>query len=331
MKSRLEKIKSLPAALLVILCLSFAVSMPVKAQSRPQRPVEKTQPAVESSQDSGTLPVTLNLSVMDSANRPVEGITREQIQIFENGVAQTVNRFSKQTGPLSYGLMIDASGSLRGYHDQMLKLAKAVIANTEIDEEAFIIKFVSSDNITLLRDWTSNRSRLYSGLNDVYVEGGRSAIVDALHTAIQHVSEHRKGQTTERRYALVLMTDGEDRASYYNLDQVLSLARATGVQIFVASLAEVVEKQAARIRAASFLDTVANETGGRVWPGLKMEPELIAAEISVERHAQYLVGYDSTSSSRDGAVRHLKVVVKQAEGGPKLSAIARPSYTAPRK
>ncbi len=330
MKSRLEKIKSLPAALLVMLCL-LAVSTVVTAQSRPQRPAEKTQPTIESPPDSGTLPVTLNLSVMDSSNRPVEGITREQIQIFENGVAQTVTRFSNQTGPLSYGLVIDASGSLRGYHDQMLKMAKAVIANTEIDEEAFIIQFVSSDKITLLRDWTSNRSRLYSGLNDVYVDGGQSAIVDALHTAIQHISERSKSQTTERRYALVLISDGEERVSYYRLDQVLNLARAAGVQIFVASFTEAIDKQAARIRAASFLDTVANETGGRVWPGLKMEPELIAAEISVERHASYLVGYDSTNSSRDGSVRHLKVVVKQAEGGPKLSAIARPSYTAPRK
>jgi Ca-activated chloride channel family protein len=331
MKNRLGKIKGLPTNLLVLLCLCLAVSSLGQAQSRQQRPIEKTPPAVETSRDPRILPVTLNLSVMDSSNRPAEGVTREQIEIFENGVAQTVSRFSNRTGPLSYGLVIDASGSLRQYQDQMLKLAQAVIANTEIDEEAFIIKFVSSDNITLLRDWTSNRSRLYSALNDVYPEGGQSALVDALHTAIQHVSERRKSQTTERRYALVLISDGEDRASYYKLDQVLSLARTAGVQVFVVSLAEVIEKQSARIRAASFLDTVANETGGRVWPGLKMEPELIAAQISVERHAPYLVGYDSTNSSRDGSVRNIKVVVKQAEGGPKLSAVARPSYTAPRK
>jgi Ca-activated chloride channel family protein len=324
MKKRLGKISGLPSALFVLLCLPLVFAALAQAQSRQQRPVE-------SSRVPGTLPVTLNLSVMDSANRPVDGVTREQIQVFENNVAQTVTSFSKQDGPLSFGLLIDASGSLRAHQDQILKLAQAVLANIEAEDEAFIIKFVSSDKITLLRDWTSNRSRLYSALNDVYVEGGHSAIVDALHTALQHLSERRASQSAQRRYALILISDGDEGSSYYNLDKVTSLARAAGVQIFVASLAEVVEKELARTRAFSFLDTIANESGGRVWPAFKMEPELFAAQLSVERHAQYLVGYDSTNSSRDGSVRNIKVVVKQADGSAKLSAIVRASYTAPRK
>ncbi|MBV9959348.1 MAG: VWA domain-containing protein [Acidobacteria bacterium] len=271
--------------------------------------------------DKSPLHVRLNVTVLDADNRPVSDAAREDFQLFENETPQTITEFSTHAGSLRYGLVIDCSGSLRTQIDSVIKASKAIVSNTKPEDEAFLLRFVSSDKITLEQDWTSSRAQLERALDNLYPEGGASAIVDAVYKAAEHIVERRKVERMQRRDALILITDGQERASSHTLSQLLQLLRDTNLQVFAIGLTQENRKQ-----AESFLNTLANETGGRAF-FLNSASELpqVTSEITMELGAQYLVGYDSTNGKRDGSFRKVRVRL-----GDKRTALARPGYTAPK-
>lgn len=306
---------------LLALCLLLSCAQGVFAQ----------KPKEQGKADQSPLHVRLNVTVMDADNRPVSDAAREDFQVFENDAPQTITEFETHAGSLRYGLVIDCSGSLRTQLNNVIKASQAIVANTKPEDEAFLIRFVSSDKISLEQDWTSNRAQLNRALNNLYPEGGLSAIVDAVYNAAQHIVERRKLVRMQHRDALILITDGEDRASYYKMPQLLELLRDTGLQVFVIGLTQSVESSKDRQRAQNFLNTLANETGGRAF-FLNNSSELpqVTSEIIMELGAQYLIGYDSTNGKRDGSFRKLRVRLSDQPGREKRTALTRPGYTAPK-
>lgn len=321
-----------------------------KAQNEKPKKLGNPDKAAESS----LLRVKLNVTVFDSSNRPVTDVSSEDFQVFEDGVQQTIVSVNRQDGPLSYGLLVDCSGSLRSQNSTVIRAGRAIVANMKPDDEAFLMRFISHDNITVMQDWTSTRAKLHRQLAEMYLEGGQSAIVDAVYVAAQHIAERRKLETSPHRHSLVLITDGEDRISYYNLEQLLKLVRDSDLQIFVIGLAEAIEGMKKQEKAIAFLNTLANETGGRVFmvdgklealqlvtspnsvdrallSDRTLELQQIAAEIVIERDAQYLISYDSTHDARDGSFRKVRVAIREKEGRDKRIALTRPGYTVPTK
>ena len=282
--------------------------------------------------ESAPLRVRLNVTVFDSSNRPVTDVSQVDFQVFENNVQQTITSVTQRDGPLSFGLLVDCSGSLRFQNSDLIRAGRSIIANMKPEDEAFVIRFISHDKITLIQDWTSNRTKLNSKLNEIYPEGGESAIVDAVYIAAQHIAERRKLETSPHRHALVLITDGEDRMSYYNLEQLLKLMRDSDLQIFVIGLVQQIEGIKPQEMAMGLLNALANETGGRVFlMDRKLELQEISAEIAKERDAQYLIEYNSTNGARDGSFRKVRVTIKEKDGRDKRIALTRLGYAVPGK
>jgi VWFA-related protein len=312
-----------PGTLLALaLCLMLSCAPGVLAQKQKE----------QGKSDKSPLHLKLNVTVLDGNNRPVSDAAREEFQVFEDDAPQTITEFSTHDGPLRYGLLIDCSGSLRTQIENVIKASQAIVANTKPEDEAFLVRFVSSDKISLEQDWTSNRARLNRALDNLYPEGGASAVLDAVYNAAQHMLERRKQERAPHRAALILITDGEDRASYYALPQLLELLRGGDLQIFAIGLMHGGEGSKDRQRAQGLLNTLANETGGRAF-FLNSSSELpqVTSEIIMELGAQYLLGYDSTNGKRDGSFRKVRVHLNDQPGREKRTALARPGYTAPNK
>src|SRR5205085_10428839 len=133
-----------------------------------------------------------------------------------------------------YGLAIDTSGSLRSQLTQVLNAAKAIINSNKRGDETFLERFISSDKIETIQDFTASRDALLDGLDSMYVEGGQTAVIDGVYLAAEHVAEYKKGgDDDKRRRALIVVTDGEDRNSYYPESQLFQTLREEDVQIFV--------------------------------------------------------------------------------------------------
>ena len=281
--------------------------------------------------------VNLNVRVIDRNNRPINGLTQNDFKIYEDGVLQPIDSFSKAEVPTNYSLVIDNSGSLRMQLEKVIEASKILVGTNKPDDETSIVRFVSRDKITIEQSFTSNKADLYDTLDNLFIEGGQTAIIDAVYLAAQEVNEYEKkrGQDDKKRRALILVSDGEDRDSFFNEQQLFELLRETDVQIYVIGFIGDLSKDGGFIskspqsKSKSFLERLAQETGGKSYfPNSVNELNTIAADISSELRTQYLVSYSPTNSNKDGSVRQIKVVVPDGPNKQKRIALTRSSRKA---
>ena len=282
--------------------------------------------------------VLLNVRVIDRNNRPIDNVREEEFRIFEDGVLQPITSFSRQEVPISYGLAVDTSGSLRSQLPSVIDAGKTIINSNKSGDETFLVRFVSSDKIETIQDFTANKELLLDGLDSLYVEGGQTAIIDAVYLSAEHIAEYKKGGTDDRRRrALIVITDGEDRNSFYKQEQLFARLREEDVQIYVIGFVNELDREGGLIRkssrekAVNLINKLATETGGRAFfPQSIAEVPQIANEIVRDLRTQYVIAYNPTNRARDGSYRAIKVSVADAAGKDKRIALTRSGRIAPK-
>jgi Ca-activated chloride channel family protein len=283
--------------------------------------------------------VNLNVRVIDRNNRPIGDVRQDEFHVYENGVLQPIFSLSKEEVPISYGLAIDTSGSLRAQLAQVIEAGKVIINSNKPGDETFLVRFISSDKIEQVQDFTSNKEDLIDSLDTFYVEGGQTAIVDAVYVSAEHVSEYKKGGTDDRRRrALIVVTDGEDRGSTYKPEELFQRLREEDVQIFVIGFVNELDKEGGLIRssprekAVNLINRLAKETGGRAFfPESLSDLPQIADEIVRDLRTQYVVSYNPTNKERDGSYRAIRVSIADAPGKEKRIALTRTGRVAGRE
>ena len=282
--------------------------------------------------------VTLNVRVIDRNNRPIDNVRQADFHVFEDGVAQPIESFSREEVPISYGLAIDTSGSLRSQLQGVIDAGKTIINSNKPGDETFLVRFISSDKIVTVQDFTASKDLLMDGLDELYVEGGQTAIIDAVYLTAEHVAAYKKGDDNDRRRrALIVITDGEDRSSFYSQEKLFARLREEDVQIYVIGFVRELDKEGGLIRksprdkAVTLINKLATETGGRAFfPEALSELPQIANEIVRDLRTQYVVAYNPTNKLRDGSFRSIKVVVDDGSSRDKHIALTRNGRVAPK-
>src|SRR5258707_1479684 len=137
--------------------------------------------------------VTLHVRVIDRNNHPINNVPKEDFRILEDGVSQPIFSFTREEVPVMYGLAVDTSGSLRPALEQVINASKAIINSNKRGDETFLERFISSDKIETIQDFTANKDALMDGLDTLYIEGGQTAVIDGVYLAAEHVAEYKKG------------------------------------------------------------------------------------------------------------------------------------------
>ncbi|HEV7903117.1 MAG TPA: VWA domain-containing protein, partial [Pyrinomonadaceae bacterium] len=306
-------------------------------------PVLQPEPGQEVDEDDvvkvDTSLVNLNVRVIDRANRPVNDVRQEEFKIFEDGVPQQIFSFTRAEVPISYGVVVDNSGSMKTQLEKVIDATRTIIQQNKPGDETFLERFVSSDEIAILQDFTANQEDLVDALDKMHTEGGQTAVLDAVYLAADHVGKHKKGDplNDKRRRALILVTDGEDRSSFYKQAELFEFLRENDVQIYVIGFVNELDTQGGFIRksskdkAVNLLNKLATETGGRAfYPMSLSELPSIADEITKDLRTQYVVSYSPTNKRRDGTFRKVNVRIEDTGKRDKRIAVTRPGYTAPR-
>src|SRR5215213_1735129 len=122
--------------------------------------------------------VNLSVRVIDRNNRPINGVRQEDFKVYEDGVLQPVQFFSTEEVPISYGLAVDNSGSMRSQIDKIIEAGKILINTNKPGDETFLVRFIDSEKIETMQDFTADKERLFDGLDSMYIEGGQTAIID---------------------------------------------------------------------------------------------------------------------------------------------------------
>src|SRR5262245_42019471 len=216
--------------------------------------------------------VNLQVRVIDRNNKPINNVTKDEFHVFEDGVPQPIQEFSREEVPISYGLAVDTSGSLRTQLTSLIDAGKTIVSANKPCDEPCLVPFISSDKIETVQDFTAKKDALIDGLDGLYVEGGQTSVVDAVYLSAEHVAEYKRGDDSDRRRrALIVITDGEDRNSFYKSEQLFARLREEDVQIFVIGFIGELDNEAGFIRkssrekAVNLINKLASETGGRAF------------------------------------------------------------------
>lgn len=299
------------------------------------------------SQQNASIEVKANILVLDSNNQLINDVKQEDIKIFEDGVEQKITAFTKKEPALNVGLIIDNTGSMRHQLDQIIWTGKMISANLSVNDSEFVVRFVSTDKIRLLQDWIlpqvspQNQAKVQTVLDNLFIEGGQSAVIDAIHFSATKMIE-RESQNKSQRYALVLISDGEDRDSLHNEKELIELMKTNQIEFYsIAFIGDIPKtgefvRQPPQERIKKFLNNLSNETGGVSYFLEKENPKQDSITPALKRvmyelRSQYTIGYTSTNQKRDGKPRKLTVQIADSEKGEKRTGIIREGFTVPKK
>ena len=279
-----------------------------------------------------TQTVTLNVKVVDRNNRPVNTLQQSDFKVFEDGALQEMDSFSKSEVPTNYALVVDNSGSIAPQLEKVIEAGKIFIDTNRPADETMVIRFIGRDKIEILQPFTSNKPDLLDSLDNFYKEGGQTAIIDAVYLAIESVDDYERtkdGKDIKRR-AIILVTDGEDRNSYYNEKQLFDLLRESEVQIYAIGFIDELSKDGGFIskspqaKAKAFLERMAAESGGKAYfPSRAADLPNLAREISNELRTQYSLSYIPSNDKLDGTYRTIRVSVTDGPNAQKRIAVTR--------
>lgn len=181
---------------------------------------------------------------------------------------------------VSYGIVVDNSGSYRLMLERVIKMVGDLVDENAAEDEAFLVTFVDSNNIVLRQDFTSKKDDLHDAAENMYIQGGQTAILDAVKFSAEHLAANaQKGD--ERAKAIVLITDGEDRKSISKIDEVIEVLKSRNIRVYAIGIAEggkVFEK---------LLDRITKDSGGKKYlPRVSADFKSAVKELSAAIRAK---------------------------------------------
>jgi Ca-activated chloride channel homolog len=250
---------------------------------------------------SDTRLVVLHATVVDKKGHLVMDLPESAFHVYENGVQQHIKIFKREDIPVSMGLIIDNSGSMRDKRAKVEAAALALVKDSNRQDEVFIVNF--NDEAFLDKDFTNNLKDLQEGLARIDSRGG-TAMRDAIRMSIDHLKE--KGKRDKK--VLVVVTDGNDNSSLISLENLVKASQDSGVLVYTVGLLSDEERREAR-RCKRALEALSEATGGEAYfPKELAEVDRIAHQVAHDIRSQYTIAYTPENTALDGTFRRIKVV-----------------------
>lgn len=267
------------------------------AAAREDQPTFKTDVGV----------IHVNVSVSDSRNRFLSGLSQGDFALFEDGIQQEVSFFTRTPAPLVISLLIDSSGSMSEKIETAQEAAARFIASLSPNDVGEVVQF--GDHVETLQDFTSDQHALVAAVRRTRAAGG-TCLYDALYVTLRQLRARGDDEGSERQ-AIVLLSDGEDTTSIATDQQVLELARRSEIGIYAIGLRSDDPADRSRLafgEATYFLKSVARDTGGEAhFPTSLARLAGVYGRIAEDLRSQYTLGYVSANTARDGKWRRIQV------------------------
>jgi Ca-activated chloride channel homolog len=267
--------------------------------------------------DMTLVPVT----VTDQFGRNVSGLGRQNFEVYDEAEQRPIVAFSREDAPVSVGIVFDCSRSMRDKFQTSRAAASQLFEQLDPDQdEAFLVTV--SDRAVLRHDFTSNFGDIGDALTFVRPDGTTS-LLDGVYFALSHMKKAHNP-----RKAVVIVSDGGDNNSRYNLKELLRKAQESNVLIYTIGIFHDPQSPE-EVEGPELLSTLSQKTGGREFT---VDPDSVAAAMSTigqTLHNQYLLGYYPPQSALSGKYRKIKVKLRVPAGLPRLQIYARAGYYVP--
>jgi Ca-activated chloride channel homolog len=269
--------------------------------------------------------VKLNVLVTDKSDRPVMDLNQEDFLVFDEGKQQALSFFQKEDIPISYGLIVDNTGSMRSTRDYVIQVAKAIVSSNRPEDQTLILRLIDGKAL-LAADWTSDKTALLNSLSIMNNASGLGPLIDSIYACSEEIAKHLNAEDiANRRRAIILLTDGIERESSKKMDELLSRLHKENIQVFAIGF---VFFKDTRKQAVKFLKTLTEETGGRslyleTREKMKASAELIASYL----RSQYVIGYSPSQDAKNNSLRKVRVKIIDGPNRDKYSITCRLRYS----
>jgi Ca-activated chloride channel family protein len=281
--------------------------------------------------------VNVTFSVRNDAGLSPAGLTKNDFEVFEDGVQQNISFFSRSADlPLTLGLIADASGSqehfVKAHHHDLETFLKHVL---QPNDRAFLVGF--GNHIRLVSDFTSSSSEILDELKRYEKDSGKFAEIGpldedreggtAFYDSIYYAASEKLSDGTSGRKALIIFSDGEDNSSAHHMLDAIEESQIENIPLFCIRYTERGKhgKLTARNKyGTSVMARIAKESGGEDFDAEKKDLKESFREIGEELRSSYELAYNSTNTERDGYFR--RIVIRSRNPG--LTVRAKTGYYA---
>ena len=276
--------------------------------------------------------VALNVVVTDGQQKFVTGLGAQNFSIYEDGVQQEVSYFAASALPLDLAILLDTSASMTDKIQTEQQAAAGFVSSMRSQDRAMIVDI--KDATRILQPLTGDVPAALKAIRTTAARGG-TGLYNGLYLTLKELVKERQANGDVRRQAIVVLSDGDDTASLVAFDDVMDVAKRSGIGIYTITLrSKFLLQQAAATGHRYFsqseysMKALAQETGARAFfPSDITELTGVYGSIADELASQYSIGYTSKNPKRDGAYR--RVVVRVADH-PGVQARTRTGYIAAR-
>src|ERR1700676_964067 len=318
---------------LVLACMLFAALFSANG-SFAQIPIAVPPPPPPPGQEGGVsssggrIKVDVNLVVLhttvnDDRGKFVDGLTQDNFRVYEDKVEQKLSVFKREDIPVSMGLVIDNSGSMRDKRPRVNEAALTLVQSSNPQDEAFVVNFNDDFYLDLDKDFSSSIPELKEALERIDSRGS-TALYDAIIGSLDHL---KKG--VKEKKVLLIVTDGEDNTSRNSLEKTLREIQKTSTVIYTIGLLGQENKRNAK-NAKKALSEIGRASGGLAYfPENVDDVHAICEQVAHDIRHQYTLAYYPSNGAKDGTFRAVHVDVIPPRGHGKLVARTRNGYYAP--
>jgi Ca-activated chloride channel family protein len=294
----------------------------------PPRAIQKQLPPPPRPQENNTaIKMKVNLVVLHATTENkkgvlVSGLGQDNFQVFEDGIAQRIEAFSHEDIPVTVGLVVDGSGSMRPKHADVVSAALTFARSSNSHDEMFVVNFNEHVSFGLPEGeiFTSQPATLERAVARSPVTG-QTALYDAIAAGLDRLQ-----RGTRDKKVLIVISDGGDNASALKLKQLITQAVQSNAVIYTIGLFDESDLD----RNPGVLKQIAHATGGETYlPATIAEVVPLCAQIARDIRNQYTIAYAPTNTNEDGAFRAIEVKAKSVTGHDHIVVRTRPGYYAP--
>ncbi|HEV2297593.1 MAG TPA: VWA domain-containing protein [Candidatus Acidoferrales bacterium] len=271
--------------------------------------------------------VRMQVSIVDKKGNFVPELQEQNFKVWENGVPQKIAAFTGEDIPITVGLVIDNSGSMKSKRPRVNEAALEFVKTSNPQDEVFVVNFNDEYYLDMDTDFTNDQKVLKQALERIDSRGG-TALYDTILGSIAHL---KKG--TKDRKILLVVTDGVDDTSdaSHTLDYTVEKAAQSNTIIYAVGLFSAGDDSKGEIRQGErALRALTQATGGETFfPKTLDQVDAVCQRIAQDIREQYTIGYYPTNTAKDGTFRLVKIELASVKGHGKLSIRTRPGYYAP--
>jgi Ca-activated chloride channel homolog len=265
---------------------------------------------------SGVDLVALNVVVTDPQGRFVSGLSSPEFSVFEDGQPQDISLFDVAPAPIDLALLLDTSSSMA---DKIGTVQQAAIGFTSVVRQGDRISIVDvKDTVKVIHPLNEDFASARKAIGSTYARGN-TALYNGIYTTLTELVRQRPADSGIRRQAIVVLSDGADTSSLVALDDLMDLAKNSGVAIYTITLQTTLYQRSlvtsgpAQAEALYAMKALSSETGARAFfPAAIQELTGVYDMIAQELANQYLVGYVPKNARRDGSYRRVDVRIDRA-------------------